>query len=641
MPDATGTIEQLGGAVTDIRDGVRHTLKLSSLSYNHPIYWLKRGSPDEVWFHVEVGGDALIDRLEEVLAVYPGGLLHIEAGTPVPDRHADGAVPLRRGGLRRLPGAAGARRARPQPAPVVRRSRHRRSGRAEGAHRPGGDPQPGQDRRAGGRRYGGQHRLGPADRAHHGPGRSPTAERRDPAAGRAVRPGGGRAAERGVDRRRSHRRDRASRAAPAAGDRPPDRGGDRRPPPSTEAAQAGLDVWRLPTLAYTKSDEHSWAPGTVWLDWDTMYRTCLEIGRAWRAMGAGTLVFANGHGGNTALLQVVLREIRKQYGLKTFSMPTLSVSARPRRRTGRGSTSTAWASTAAPPRPRSSCICGRTSSISRWRERWVPEHLADFELIGFNARPVSFGWLSDDFGTPGVVGDPDAGDRRVRRHALRRVRCPGGRLAAGDRAILPPAGRVMNPAAMFGSDVAPDAPVEDPLDLLDLWLARVDGAARGCRHDDHTADGARDDRRRRLSAGPARPAVLLRPRPSALPHRPAHCQGGRARRGSARRRNDRLARDPAPAVRQRHVDRESEEERRAPTPAARAICNCSPGSTTPSSPSAARPSARSAWDAFDSRAPDARAAADLGRLRARAGADHVLARRARRAVAAGLVPADR
>jgi creatinine amidohydrolase len=39
-------------------------------------------------------------------------------------------------------------------------------------------------------------------------------------------------------------------------------------------------------------------------------------------------------------------------------------------------------------------------------QRWVPEHLADFELIGFNGRPVSFGWLSDDFGTPGVVGDP-------------------------------------------------------------------------------------------------------------------------------------------------------------------------------------------------------------------------------------------
>jgi pyridoxamine 5'-phosphate oxidase len=32
---------------------------------------------------------------------------------------------------------------------------------------------------------------------------------------------------------------------------------------------------------------------------------------------------------------------------------------------------------------------------------------------------------------------------------------------------------------MFGGDVAPDAPIEDPLDLLDLWLARVDGETDG------------------------------------------------------------------------------------------------------------------------------------------------------------------
>jgi creatinine amidohydrolase len=166
------------------------------------------------------------------------------------------------------------------------------------------------------------------------------------------------------------------------------------------SAQAGLDVWQLPTLAYTKSDEHSWAPGTVWLDWDTMYRTCLQIGRAVAAMGAGTVVFANGHGGNTALLGVVLREIRKQYGLRTFSMPTLS------------------AGTSAPSDELGLGIHGgaaETSVVMHLRpdlvdltlaERWVPDHLADFELIGFNARPVSFGWLSNDFGTPGVVGDP-------------------------------------------------------------------------------------------------------------------------------------------------------------------------------------------------------------------------------------------
>ncbi len=31
----------------------------------------------------------------------------------------------------------------------------------------------------------------------------------------------------------------------------------------------------------------------------------------------------------------------------------------------------------------------------------------------------------------------------------------------------------MNPAHMFGGDIEPDAPVDDPLDLLDRWLGRV------------------------------------------------------------------------------------------------------------------------------------------------------------------------
>ena len=170
------------------------------------------------------------------------------------------------------------------------------------------------------------------------------------------------------------------------------------------AADAGLDVWLLPTLAYTKSDEHSWAPGTVWLDWDTMYRTCLEIGRAVSKMGAGTLVFANGHGGNTALLQVVLREIRRRHRLRTFAMPTLSMRTPPPNGEGLDEHGLGIHGGTA-----------ETSVVMHLRpdlvdlalaERWVPEHLAGFELIGFNARPVSFGWTSDDFGTPGVVGDP-------------------------------------------------------------------------------------------------------------------------------------------------------------------------------------------------------------------------------------------
>jgi FAD/FMN-containing dehydrogenase len=76
---ASQIISGLGGAVSDVREGAQPAVKVSMLSYNHPIWWLKKNSPDQVWFHVEVGGDALIDRLQEVLAVYPGGLLHAEA----------------------------------------------------------------------------------------------------------------------------------------------------------------------------------------------------------------------------------------------------------------------------------------------------------------------------------------------------------------------------------------------------------------------------------------------------------------------------------------------------------------------------------------------------------------------------------
>ncbi|WP_300677527.1 FAD-binding oxidoreductase [Nocardioides sp.] len=79
VAEATELITAAGGSVSDVRGGLNNSVKVSMLSYNHPIWWLKKNTPDEVWFHVEVGGEALIDRIDEVQAVYPGGLLHIEA----------------------------------------------------------------------------------------------------------------------------------------------------------------------------------------------------------------------------------------------------------------------------------------------------------------------------------------------------------------------------------------------------------------------------------------------------------------------------------------------------------------------------------------------------------------------------------
>ncbi|MCU1513706.1 MAG: creatinine amidohydrolase, partial [Microbacteriaceae bacterium] len=168
------------------------------------------------------------------------------------------------------------------------------------------------------------------------------------------------------------------------------------------AAAAGRDVWLMPGLAYTKSDEHHWAPGTVWLSWDTLMRTVIDIGRSVANTPAKTLVFYNGHGGNIALLQVALRELRRQFGLRTFLMG-VGIPA------GDGING---------PDERGFGIHGghgETSLIMHLRpelvnlslaKRWVPDHLADHELIKFNGGAISFGWLSNDFGASGVIGDP-------------------------------------------------------------------------------------------------------------------------------------------------------------------------------------------------------------------------------------------
>ncbi|GIG29230.1 creatininase family protein [Cellulomonas marina] len=169
------------------------------------------------------------------------------------------------------------------------------------------------------------------------------------------------------------------------------------------AAAAGVDAWVLPTLAYTKSDEHAWAPGTMWLRAETFLQTVVDLGRSVAAAGAERLVFLNGHGGNVAPLGVALREVRRLTGLRTFLVPAL-VAAPPPDGEGLDELGLGIHGGAA-----------ETSMLLHLRpdlvdlstaERWVPEHLAASELIGFHGKPVTFGWLSDDFGPAGVLGDP-------------------------------------------------------------------------------------------------------------------------------------------------------------------------------------------------------------------------------------------
>ena len=163
-----------------------------------------------------------------------------------------------------------------------------------------------------------------------------------------------------------------------------------------------LDLWLLPALAYTKSNEHAWSAGTFWLSATTLLAVLDDVGRCVAATPARTLVFMNGHGGNSSLLNVACRELRLAHGLRTFlahpGLPPDQGGTSPAEELGMG-------------------IHGgldETSMMLYLRPelvdlpagfRNVPEGLASNRYVRFGGA-VSFGWLSNDFGPSGHIGDP-------------------------------------------------------------------------------------------------------------------------------------------------------------------------------------------------------------------------------------------
>lgn len=168
------------------------------------------------------------------------------------------------------------------------------------------------------------------------------------------------------------------------------------------AVAEGVDAWLLPPLAYTKSNEHAWNAGTIWLSARTMLSVLEDVGRCVAATRARKLVFLNGHGGNSALVAMANRELRLQFGLETFL-------AHPSQPADQGG--------ASPPSELGMGVHGGTDETSMMLHlrpelvdmskavRDVPEHLAANRHVRFGGS-VAFGWLSNDFGDHGHIGDP-------------------------------------------------------------------------------------------------------------------------------------------------------------------------------------------------------------------------------------------
>jgi creatinine amidohydrolase len=142
----------------------------------------------------------------------------------------------------------------------------------------------------------------------------------------------------------------------------------------------------------------------VWLSATTLLSVLDDLGRCVATTPAKRLVFLNGHGGNSALLNVANRELRLAHGLMTFlahpGVPPDQGGTSPAEELGMG-------------------VHGGTDETSIMLhlaphlvdmtkgERRVPEAIASNTYVRFGGR-VSFGWLSNDFFPDGYIGDPTA-----------------------------------------------------------------------------------------------------------------------------------------------------------------------------------------------------------------------------------------
>jgi creatinine amidohydrolase len=83
---------------------------------------------------------------------------------------------------------------------------------------------------------------------------------------------------------------------------------------------AALPVYALPPVCYGKSNEHIGFPGTLSVGAETFMAVVRDIGASIAAAGFKRLVLYNTHGGNTSLVDVLARDLRAEFGLRTFSL---------------------------------------------------------------------------------------------------------------------------------------------------------------------------------------------------------------------------------------------------------------------------------------------------------------------------------
>ena len=187
-----------------------------------------------------------------------------------------------------------------------------------------------------------------------------------------------------------------------------------------ERIPAELPVYALPPVCYGKSNEHLGFPGTLSVSAKTFLAVVRDLGASIAAAGFKKLVLYNTHGGNTSLVDVLARDLRAEFGLRTFSL------------FGTGGAKFEGVSA------QESTYGFHAGEIETALLRHgVPElvHTVEYtsnyiarvddpELLKPEGSSANFAWLTKDIAPSGVMGDPtpataENGERWVSESAAR------------------------------------------------------------------------------------------------------------------------------------------------------------------------------------------------------------------------------
>jgi creatinine amidohydrolase len=165
-----------------------------------------------------------------------------------------------------------------------------------------------------------------------------------------------------------------------------------------------MHIYALETVCYGKSNEHIGFPGTISMSATTYMSVLHDVGASVHAAGFKKLLFFNCHGGNAALNDVMARDLRAEFGLRTFHM---------------GGSAGAKMEGLSPQEQKygfhanefeTALLLAATPDLvdtTAYTSNYIA-HVDQPSILSPEGGAVNFAWLTRDIAASGVLGDPSA-----------------------------------------------------------------------------------------------------------------------------------------------------------------------------------------------------------------------------------------